>query len=108
MQNFANVFQTFRLIQTNLSPEGNRRRVCCHRRGNQKTRESGYRMKIWSVSLQKEVYPKDLPIKDLIHILKSVKVDSSDCWMPETEKREGYAAINEAVRRLQEGGANGR
>lgn len=65
-------------------------------------------MKIWSVSLQKEVYPKDLPIKDLIHILKSVKVDSSDCWMPETEKREGYAAINEAVRRLQEGSANGR
>ena len=58
-------------------------------------------MRIWSVGLQKEVYPKDLPTKDLIHILKSIKVDGG-CWMPETEEREGYAAINEAIRRLNE------
>ena len=29
-------------------------------------------MRIWSVSLQKEVYPKDLPLEDLIDNLKSI------------------------------------
>ena len=60
-------------------------------------------MKIWSVSLQKEVYPKDLPTKDLIHTLKAIRIDSESGWMPETETREGYVAINEAIRRLKEG-----
>lgn len=61
-------------------------------------------MKIWSISLQKEVLPKDLPLEDLVDLLESISIDSSDCWMPETETKEGYAAIKEAVRRLKEGG----
>ena len=60
-------------------------------------------MRIWSVSLQKEVYPKDLPLEDLIHNLKSIEIDEGSCWMPETETKEGYASINEAIRRLKRG-----
>lgn len=59
-------------------------------------------MKIWSYSKQKEVNPKDLPLKDLIRILKDIEIDTSNCWMPETSSTEGYAAIKEAIRRLKE------
>jgi len=59
-------------------------------------------VKIWSVTKQKDVNPKDLPLKDLIDILDNISIDVSDCWMPETEKNEGYAAIAEAIRRLKE------
>jgi len=61
-------------------------------------------MRIWSVSLQKEVYPKDLPLEDLIDNLKSIEIDGGT-WDPETQEKEGYASINEAIRRLKEGGA---
>ena len=59
-------------------------------------------MKVWSRTKQEDVDPKDLPLKDLIYILDHIGIDVSDCWMPETEKKEGYAAIDEAIRRLKE------
>lgn len=63
-------------------------------------------MRIWSVSLQKEVYPKDLPLEDLIYNLKFIEIDGSSYWMPETQTKEGYASINEAIRRLKKGAIN--
>ena len=57
--------------------------------------------KIWSVTKQEDVKPEELPLKDLIDILDHISIDVSDRWMPETDKREGYAAIAEAIRRLK-------
>ena len=48
-----------------------------------------------------DVKPGDLTTKELVHELKSIVVDGGG-WMPETTEKEGYAAINEAVRRLKE------
>ena len=50
-----------------------------------------------------EVDPKDLTTSELCEILDRIEIASEDSWMPETEKREGYAAIEEAIRRLKEG-----
>ena len=57
--------------------------------------------KIWSIKLQKHVHPKDLPLGDLVRILNSISVDTSECWLPETQSTEAYAAIKEAIRRLK-------
>ncbi len=57
--------------------------------------------KIWSRTKQEDVKPEELPLKDLIYILDHISIDVSDCWMPDTEKKEGYAAIEEAIRRLK-------
>lgn len=58
-------------------------------------------MKIWSVKLHKDVYPKDLPMTDLVRILNNISIDTDDSWMPEQDAKEGYAAIKEAIRRLK-------
>lgn len=58
-------------------------------------------MKIWSRTKQEDVDPKDLPLKDLIYILDHISIDVSECWLPDTAKKEGYAAIDEAIRRLK-------
>lgn len=57
--------------------------------------------KIWSIKLQKHVYPKDLPVGELVRILNSISVDTSEYWLPETQSTEAYAAIKEAIRRLK-------
>lgn len=47
-----------------------------------------------------DVKPQDLTTEELVHELKSIVVDGGG-WMPETTEKEGYAAIKEAVRRLE-------
>lgn len=47
-----------------------------------------------------DVKPGDLTTEELVHKLKRIVVDGGG-WMPETTKNEGYAAIKEAVRRLE-------
>jgi hypothetical protein len=61
-------------------------------------------MKIWSQSLEKEVEPEKVPLEDLIDILYSIYIetDASGDFLPKCEIEEKYAAIDEAVRRLQE------
>lgn len=53
------------------------------------------------------VNPKELTDAELCECLSNIQIDSDE-FIPQKEINEGYAAIDEAVRRLQEGGANGR
>ena len=53
------------------------------------------------------VNPKELTDAELCECLSNIQIDSDE-FIPQKEIDEGYAAIDEAVRRLQEGGANGR
>ena len=48
-----------------------------------------------------EVSPRNLTTNELCHLLNTIDVDGGS-WMPEETKREGYAAIKEAIRRLKE------
>ena len=61
-------------------------------------------MKIWSQILEKEVEPEKLPLEDLVDILYSIYIesDASGDFLSNDEIKEKYAAIDEAVRRLQE------
>lgn len=47
-----------------------------------------------------EVHPQDLTTAELCTLLDRIEIASESSWMPETEKKEGYAAIMEAERRL--------
>lgn len=53
------------------------------------------------------VNPKELTDAELCECLSNIQIDSDE-FIPQKEIDEGYAAIAEAVRRLQEGDANGR
>jgi hypothetical protein len=53
------------------------------------------------------VNPKELTDAELCECLSNIQIDSDE-FIPQKEIDEWYAAIDEAVRRLQEGGANGR
>lgn len=49
------------------------------------------------------VNPKELTDAELCECLSNIQIDSDE-FIPQKEINEGYAAIDEAVRRLQEGG----
>ena len=60
-------------------------------------------MKIWSETLRKEVEPEKVPLDDLISILNSIYIesDASGDFLPKCEIEEKYAALYEAIRRLE-------
>ena len=48
-----------------------------------------------------EVSPGDLTASELCNYLSQLHIDTSECWTPETAKKECWAAINEAIRRIK-------